>query len=55
VWSQKVVSSVSKGPSDPLSSIVSTLVSPLHKRKSEHAAEETVVEKQPSETQGETN
>ncbi len=33
VWSQKPVSKVSAGGYDPMSSIVSTLVSPLHKKK----------------------
>lgn len=41
VWSQKATTSVSKGTYDPMASIVSTLVSPLHK-KSESVPSESI-------------
>lgn len=41
VWSQKPTKAVSTGGYDPLKSIVSTLVSPLHKKKSKPEAKHT--------------
>ena len=39
VWSQKETTSVSKGAYDPMRSIVSTLVSPLHKKSGTNKSE----------------